>query len=85
MSKLHTNFCLAIDLNTNRKINPESVQEYLMRFKWLYTKQSSFRANNSIGACLSLLSDMILICVEKGTDKGMILIDFQQVFNTTNH
>ena len=56
-----------------------------MRFKWLYTKQSSFRANNSIGACLSLLSDMILICVEKGTDKGMILIDFQQVFNTTNH
>ena len=51
----------------------------------LYNYQSGFRTNHSTNLCLSFLTDKILKGFDRGLLTGMILIDPQKVFDTTNH
>ena len=47
--------------------------------------QSSFQGNHSTNLCLSFLTDKVLRRLDKGLLTGMILIDLQKAFDTTDH
>ena len=47
--------------------------------------QSGFRSNHSTDVFLSFLNDKILKGFDNGMYTGMILIDLQEAFDTTNH
>ena len=51
----------------------------------LYNYQSGFRGNHSTNLCLSFLTDKVLKGFDEGLLTGMILIDLQKAFDTTDH
>ena len=51
----------------------------------LYKYQPGFRGNYSTNLCLSLLTDKVLKGFAEGLLTGMILIDLQKAFDTTDH
>ena len=53
--------------------------------KFLYNYQSGFRKNHSTDSCLTFLHDKVLKGFDKGLMTGMILIDLQKAFDTTDH
>ena len=60
-------------------------QDYLQGNELLCSYQSGFSANHSTDACLTQLTDMILMGAENGKHTGMILIDFDKGFDTLYH
>ena len=51
----------------------------------LYKHQSGSRGNHSTNLCLSFLTDKVLKGFDEGLLTGMILIDLQKAFDTTDH
>ena len=51
----------------------------------LYTYQSGFRKKHSTDFCLSYLNDKILKGFDRGMMTGMILVNLQKAFDTTDH
>ena len=47
--------------------------------------QLGFQGNHSTNLCLSFLTDKSLEVFDKGLLTGMIIIDLQKAFNTTDH
>ena len=67
------------------KIIHEQTQKYLSAHNILHKYQSGFRTNHSTDTCLSYLNDKILQGFNQGKITGMILIDLQKAFDTTEH
>ena len=65
------------------RIIHDQTQQFLSKNKILYRFQSGFRKNYS--TCLGHLTDKITTGFEKGLFTGMILIDLQKAFDTTDH
>ena len=63
----------------------DQTQDYLQGNELLYRYQSGFRANHSTYPCLSQLTNLILNVAENEKHTGMILIDFQNAFETLDH
>ena len=59
--------------------------DYLAQYNILYKYQSGFRTKHSTDLCLSYLNDKISKGFDKGLFTGMIMIDFQKVFDTIDH
>ena len=67
------------------KIVHEQTMEFLEKHDILYKFQSGFRKNHSIEFCLSYLTDKISQGFDPGFLTGMIIIDSQKAFDTTDH
>ena len=63
----------------------DQTNAFLKGSNLLYSYQSGFRTNHSTNLCLSFLTDKILKGFDEGLSTGMILIDFQETFDTINH
>ena len=63
----------------------DQVEDYLLQNNILYNYQSRFKKNHSTDLFLSFLIDKILKDFDEGLFMGMILIDLQKAFDTTNH
>ena len=61
------------------------VDNFLLQNNILYNYQLGFGKNHSTDFCLSFLNDKILKGFDKGFFMGMILIDLQKAFDTTNY
>ena len=59
--------------------------EYLTDNNIIYKYQPGFRKNHSTDTSLSYLTEKILTGFDSGLLSGMILIDLQKAFDTTNH
>ena len=66
-------------------ITLDKTQESLRKSKILYIFQSGFRRNYSINTLPGHLTDKITTRFEKGLFTGIILIDLQKAFDTTDH
>ena len=58
---------------------------YLTENNILYRYQSGFRKNHSTDTSLAYLMDKTQTGFDSGLLMGMILIDLQKAFDTTNH
>ena len=67
------------------KIVHYQTQDYLDTHKILYKYQSGFRTKHSTDTCLTLLNNEMLNGIDKGYLTGMIFIDLQKAFDTTDH
>ena len=67
------------------KVIHNQTSTFLNSKNLLYTYQSGFRKKHSTDFCLSYLNDKILKGLDKGLMTGMILIDLQKTFDTTDH
>ena len=63
----------------------EQTNKFFSENNILYNFQSGFRQNHSTNLCLAHLTDKILKEFDEGLLTGIILIDLQKVFGTTNH
>ena len=63
----------------------DQTQEVLSKNKILYRFQSGFRKNYLPNTCLGHLTDKVTTGIDKGLFTGMILIDLQKAFDTTDH
>ena len=67
------------------KVIHDQTSTFLNSRNLLYNYQSGFRKNHSTDYCLSFLNDKILKGFDQGLMTGMILIDLQKSFDTTDH
>ena len=67
------------------KVVHDQTNAFLSDENILYNYQSGFRANHSTNLCLSFLTDKVLKGFDKGLLTGMILVDLQKAFDTTDH
>ena len=61
------------------------IEIFLNKNKILYKYQSGFRKSFSTNSCLTLFTDKINKGFESGKYVGLILIDLQKAFDTTDH
>ena len=67
------------------KVMHEETMEYLTDSNIPYKYQSGFRKNHSADTSLSYLTNKIMTDFDSGLLTGMIFIDLQKAFDTTNH
>ena len=67
------------------KVIQNQTMNYLTENNILYRHQSGFHKNHSTDTCLAYLTDKILTGFDSGLLTGVILIDLQKAFDTTNH
>ena len=67
------------------KVIHNHTEIFLNKYKILYKCQSGFRKSFSTNSCLTLLTDKINKGFESGKYTGLILIDLQKAFDTTDH
>ena len=67
------------------KIVHDQKVDYLAQYNILYKYQSVFRTKHSTDLFLSYLNDKILKGFDNGLFTGMVLIDLQKAFDTTDH
>ena len=63
----------------------EQTNKFFSENNILYNFQSEFRPNHPTNMCLAHVRDRILKGFHEGLIAGIILIDLQKVFDTTNH
>ena len=63
----------------------EQTNKFFSENNILYNFQSGFRPNPPTNMCLAHVTDRILKGFHEGLIAGIILIDLQKVFDTTNH
>ena len=68
-----------------KKIVHDQMVDYLAQYNILYKYQSNLKTKDSTDLCLSYLNDKILKDFGNGLFTGMILIDLQKPFDTTDH
>ena len=67
------------------KVIHNHTEIFLNKYNILYKCQSGFRKSFSTNSCLTLLTDKINKGFESGKYTGLILIDSQKAFDTTDH
>ena len=67
------------------KVINDQTMNYLTENNILYRYQSGFRKNHSTDTSLAYLMDKTQTGFDSGLLMGMILIDLQKAFDTTNH
>ena len=67
------------------KVINDQTMNYLTENNILYRYQSGFRKNHSTDTALAYLMDKTQTGFDSGLLMGMILIDLQKAFDTTNH
>ena len=69
----------------SEKIVHDQMIDYLAQYNISYKCQSSFRTKDSTDLILSYFNDKILKGFDNVLFTGMILIDLQKAFDTTDH
>ena len=67
------------------KVIHNQTENFLGKNKILYKYQSGFSKSFSTNSCLTLLTDKINKGFQFGKDTGLILIDLEKAFHTTDH
>ena len=76
---------LSILSKITERIIHDQTQEFLSKNKILYRFPSGFQKSYSTNTCLGYLTDKITTGFEKGLFIGMIMINLQKVFDSTDH
>ena len=76
---------LPLILKVIKKVIHDQPSTFLNSRNLLYNDQSGFHKNHSTGFCLPFSNNKILKGLDQGLITGMILIDLQEAFDTTNH